>query len=82
MANELVRPRVIGFLERQDHSLHLGAIARGAEVSVPSARAVPRELEAAGRLDIDRALPGSPGYRLRDCLPGAPATAERGNAGA
>lgn len=73
MAREPVRPRIIAFLESQDKLVHVGGIARGAQVSANSVRAVLRELEAAGRLetgpasrdDPDARRHGNTGYRLR-----------------
>ena len=74
MANEPVRPRVMAFLSRQDGFVHVGGIARGAEVSANSVRTVLRELEQAGRLEIrpagDMPGPTGAGYRL---YPGDPA---------
>ena len=63
MANEPVRPRVMAFLSRQDGFVHVGGIARGAEVSANSVRMVLRELEQAGRLEIRPAgdMPGPTG---------------------
>jgi hypothetical protein len=74
MANEPVRPRVMAFLSRQDGFVHVGGIARGAEVSANSVRTVLRELEQAGRLETrptgDMPGPTGAGYRLH---PGDPA---------
>ena len=63
-----VRPRITAFLACQESFVHVGGIARGAQVSAPSVRMVLRELESAG-LEIRPAenMPGpaGPGYRLR-----------------
>jgi hypothetical protein len=73
MANERVHPRIMAFLARQDGFVHVGGIARGAQVSAPSVRMVLRELEQAGRLEVrpggDMPGPTGAGYRLR---PGDP----------
>jgi hypothetical protein len=82
MANEPVRPRITDFLARQDGFVHVGGIARGAQVSAPSVRMVLRELESAGRLEVQAAgdMPGltGAGYRLRL---GDPARAAPGGPG-
>src|SRR5712691_1438837 len=87
MTNEPVRPRIMDFLARQDGFVHVGGIARGAEVSANSVRMVLRELEQAGRLEVRTAgdMPGptGPGYRLRPDDPareahGGPARGEIG----
>ena len=73
MANSTVRPRIVTFLEQQDGFVHVGGIARGAQVSAPSVRKVLAELKAAGRLEVstipataagDQRRTGWPGYRL------------------
>jgi hypothetical protein len=73
MANEPVRPRITAFLARQDGFVHVGGIARGAQVSANSVRTVLRELNQAGRLEVrptgDMPGPTGAGYRLR---PGDP----------
>jgi hypothetical protein len=68
MANESVRPRIMDFLEARSHFVHVGGIAKGAQVSTPSVRKVLAELEAEGRLENTRDIPGASttfGYRLR-----------------
>ena len=69
MTNEPVRPRIMAFLARQEGFVHVGGIARGAQVSAPSVRMVLRELETAGRLEVrpggDMPGPTGAGYRLR-----------------
>ena len=74
MANELVRPRIMDFLEHHhDKFAHVGRIARGAQVSRNSVQTVLRELEAAGQLETGPAAADEPdgrrrgnvGYRLR-----------------
>jgi hypothetical protein len=53
MADEPVRPRIMDFLAHQGGFVHVGGIARGAQVPAPSSvRMVLRGLEAAGRLEI------------------------------
>ncbi len=73
MTNEPVRPRVMAFLTSQDGFVHVGGIARGAQVSANSARTVLRELEQAGRLEVrptgDMPGPTGAGYRLRPADP-------------
>jgi Mn-dependent DtxR family transcriptional regulator len=68
MANESVRVRVMDFMETRSHFVHIGGIAKGAQVSTGSARKVLAELEAEGRLEKTRDMPGATttfGYRLR-----------------
>jgi len=82
MANEPVRPRIVAFLERQDGFVHVGGIARGAQVSAPSVRKVLLELERAGRLETCPAwkMPGQAtgsGYRLRPAGPAPGRAPER-----
>lgn len=65
---ENVRPRIMDFLESRSHFVHVGGIAKGAQVSTESVRKVLAELGAAGRLDTTRNMPGATttfGYRLR-----------------
>lgn len=69
MANEPVRPRIMDFLARQEGFVHVGGIARGAQVSAPSVRKVLRELEQDSRIEVRPAwaMPGpatGAGYRL------------------
>lgn len=82
MANEPVRPRIMAFLARQEGFVHVGGIARGAQVSAPSVRKVLRELEHDGRLETCPAweMPGpatGSGYRLRSGGPAPGQDAER-----
>jgi 5'-deoxynucleotidase YfbR-like HD superfamily hydrolase len=74
--SESVRPRIMDFLARQDGFVHVGGIARGAQVSAPSVRMVLRELEQAGRLEVrpagDMPGPTGPGYRLCKTTAGGP----------
>jgi Mn-dependent DtxR family transcriptional regulator len=68
MANESVRPRIMDFLETRSHFVHIGGIARGAQVSPGSVRKVLAELIREGRLETTRDMPGATttfGYRLR-----------------
>jgi hypothetical protein len=56
------------FLESRSHFVHIGGIAKGAQVSTNSVRKVLAELEAVGRLEKTRDMPGASttfGYRLR-----------------
>jgi hypothetical protein len=79
------------FLAHQDGFVHVGGIARGAQVSANSARTVLRELDQAGRLEVrptgDMPGPTGAGYRLRPADParhaprGVATTQEEGNVG-
>lgn len=59
------RDRVRAFLAAHDGFLHIGGIARQTQVHQATVKKVLEELEEAGRLETDRAQPGSPRYRVR-----------------